>query len=211
MGVGAARFTHFFWGPAHFVLRGLAAADATSAAAARVARPILVVWCVVLAALVWNHDVGIWEDGLVRRMQASGVSPFAPVYEPNFPVAAARFLREVRLDGRLYNLPYWGGYLAYQLNPDYRISSDGRIELYGREIARDMNAIVANQDREALLAKYGFDVLVVDGRFFAPARPAADHWKLVFSEGSARVYLRDSERNAANFERCRAYAAGRTG
>ncbi len=211
MGVGAARFTHFFWAPAHFVLRGLAAADATSAAAARVARPLLVVWCVVLAALIWNHDVGLWQDGLVRRMRAAGIAPFAPVYEPNYPVGAARFLERVRLDGRMYNMPAWGGYLAFHLHPNYPISSDGRIELYGREIARDMNAIAANQDREALLAKYGFDFLVVDGRFFAPARPAAEHWRLVFSEGNARVYLRDSERNAANFERCRADAAARGG
>jgi len=208
MGVGAARFTHLFWAPAHFVLRGLAAGGE---GASRVARPLLIVWCVVLGVLIWNHDVGLWHAGLIRQMGASGIAPFAAVYEPNYPVGAARFLERVRLDGRMYNMPAWGGYLAFHLHPDYPISSDGRIELYGREIARDMNAIAANQDRESLLAKYGFDFLVVDGRFFAPARPAAEHWRLVFSEGNARVYLRDSERNAANFERCRADAAARGG
>lgn len=207
MGIGAARFTHLFWAPAQTVLRGLAAAPG----AARVARPLLIVWCVVLAVLIWNHDVGIWDEGLLRQMRAVGASPLDPVYEPNYPVAAARFLEEVRLEGRLYNLPAWGGYLAYHLYPDYKTSFDGRIELFGREIARDMIAIVSNQDREPLLAKYGFDILVVDGRFFAPARPAAEHWKLIFSKGAGRVYLRDWPRNAANFERCRAYAAAHPG
>src|SRR5262245_15123717 len=216
LGVAAARFTHFFWAPAFFVLRGVAAgappgasANAEGRGAWRAVRPLLVVWCVVLAALIANHDVGLWQPGLIRQMRAAGIDPFGEVYEPNYPVAAARFLKEAHLEGRMYNIPYWGGYLAYQLHPEYQISFDGRIELYGREVAQDMIGIVSNQDREARLAQSGFRFLVVDGRFFAPSRPAAEHWKLVFSDGAGQVYLRDTPENATNFERCRAYWAAR--
>ncbi|MFN0152541.1 MAG: hypothetical protein ACKVU1_17705 [bacterium] len=206
MAIAASRFAVFFFAQAHAVLRAVAAG-----ARSRAINAMLAVWIAALAALIWNHDVGMWEEGIVRQMSRAGVSAFAPVFEPNFPSGAVRFLKETRLDGRMFNIPRWGGYLTYHLYPDYKTSYDGRIDLFGGEISRDMMDAMENKEREAVFSKYGFDYLVVDSRFFAPARPPAEHWKLVFSEGSARIYLRETARNAANFDRCRAYYAAHGG
>lgn len=213
MAVAASRFAVFFFAQAHAVLRAVAGDAASNASIALTARAslairmLLGVWCVALAALIWNHDVGLWEPGIIRQMQSAGVGAFAPVFEPNFPASAVRFLDEARLEGRMFNIPRWGGYLTYHLYPDYKTSYDGRIDLFSPKVSRDMMDVMENRTREEILAEYGFDFLVVDSRFFAPSRPAADHWKLVFGDGSARVYLRDSARNDANFARCRAYYA----
>lgn len=206
MAFAASRFAVFFFAQAHAVLRAVA-----SGARSRATSAMLAVWTLALAALIWNHDVGLWEEGILRQMSRAGVGAFEPVFEPNFPSGAVRFLKETRLDGRMFNIPRWGGYLEYHLYPGYKTSYDGRIDLFGGEISRDMMDAMENKNREEVLAKYGFDYLVVDSRFFAPARAAAEHWKLVFSEGSARIYLRDTARNAANFERCRAYYAAHGG
>ena len=217
MAVAASRFAVFFFAQAHAALRAVAG-DATSggwvastARASLAIRMLLGAWCIALAALIWNHDVGLWEPGILQQMQSAGVGAFAPVFEPNFPASTVRFLDEAHLDGRMFNIPRWGGYLTYHLYPEYKTSYDGRIDLFTPKVSRDMMDVMENRRREEILAEYGFDFLVVDSRFFAPARPAAEHWKLVFSDGSARVFLRDSARNAANFERCRAYYAAHGG
>jgi hypothetical protein len=47
------------------------------------------------------------------------------------PVAAVEFLKSQHLPGPLYNRYGWGGYLIYQLYPDYRVYIDGRADVYG--------------------------------------------------------------------------------
>ena len=57
----------------------------------------------------------------------------------SFPIKAADFLRSrpVIERGRLMNTYNWGGYLIFRLHPSYRVSIDGRADLYG---ARAMDA-----------------------------------------------------------------------
>ncbi len=50
-----------------------------------------------------------------------------------FPVKAAGAIRQNRLPGPLYNAYAWGSFLTWYL-PDYPVSIDGRIEMYGRPI-----------------------------------------------------------------------------
>ena len=47
------------------------------------------------------------------------------------PVAAVEFLKSQRLPGPIYNRYGWGGYLIYQLYPEYRVYIDGRADVYG--------------------------------------------------------------------------------
>src|SRR6185503_3618155 len=47
------------------------------------------------------------------------------------PVAAVEFLKSQRLPGPIYNRYGWGGYLIYQLYPEYRVYIEGRADVYG--------------------------------------------------------------------------------
>jgi len=50
-----------------------------------------------------------------------------------FPVKACDFIRANQLPGPLFNTYYWGGFLTWYL-PEYPVSIDGRLNLYGDEI-----------------------------------------------------------------------------
>lgn len=50
-----------------------------------------------------------------------------------FPVKAADYIRQNHLQGPLYNAQAWGGFLTWYL-PEYPVSIDGRIEMYGPRI-----------------------------------------------------------------------------
>ena len=63
--------------------------------------------------------------------------PSAPILRSliakEFPVKAADFIRGHRLLPPLYNAHAWGAFLTWYL-PEYPVSIDGRIEMYGRAI-----------------------------------------------------------------------------
>jgi hypothetical protein len=50
-----------------------------------------------------------------------------------FPVKACDLIRTNQLPGPLFNTYYWGGFLTWYL-PEYPVSIDGRVNLYGDEI-----------------------------------------------------------------------------
>jgi len=50
-----------------------------------------------------------------------------------FPVKACDYIRANQLPGPLFNTYYWGGFLMWYL-PEYPVSIDGRLNLYGAEI-----------------------------------------------------------------------------
>ena len=57
---------------------------------------------------------------------------FKTVLGKNFPVQAADYIRENHLPQPLFNARDWGGFLTWYL-PEYPVSIDGRIDLYGDE------------------------------------------------------------------------------
>jgi hypothetical protein len=62
-----------------------------------------------------------------------------------FPVKAVNFIHQSRLPGPLYNTFDWGGFLTWYM-PDYPVAIDGRTDLYGDAIDRQM---IASQNGDA--------------------------------------------------------------
>ena len=61
----------------------------------------------------------------------------------NFPVRACDYIRANHLPPPLFNAYDWGGFLTWYL-PDYPVSIDSRVELYGEEInSRHFKLIIA--------------------------------------------------------------------
>jgi len=54
-----------------------------------------------------------------------------------WPVAAIQFMQSHPLPRELYNSYDWGGYLIWKLYPQYRVSIDGRAEVYGDELTAE--------------------------------------------------------------------------
>jgi len=61
------------------------------------------------------------------------------------PVDAVRWIKDNRPDGLMFNSYNWGGYLIWQLWPDYDVYVDGRTDLYDDAFLRDYLKVVAAQ------------------------------------------------------------------
>lgn len=134
-----------------------------------------------------------------------------------------RFLRDARLEGRLYQPFNLGGFLGYWLAPRLTTFIDGRLDHVPAEVLDDYLAIrrasltgPTGALRERL-DRWGIDL------FFADAFPAEwyenrvsgthlrrlPEWIRIYASRSHAIYLRRNPRNRANLERVVAYYASR--
>ncbi len=116
-------------------------------------------WCVVLPAIAviadavadWRPAAGAhtrsqpwtWETPLAATLvlvvflAAIVRLPASPVLMKQvsraFPVKACDYIRANQLPGPIFNAYHWGGFLAWYL-PEYPVSIDSRVNLYGDEI-----------------------------------------------------------------------------
>lgn len=116
------------------------------------------------------------------------------------PVAAAGWLAANPQPGRMFNLQSWGSYLEFRLGPQVKPAVDSRIELLPAERWHDYLAIAAGRwDAERLLDRWGVDY-VVTGERRTPSLTAflaaSGRWRLAFSHGDERVFVRVAPRTA---------------
>jgi hypothetical protein len=110
------------------------------------------------------------------------------------PAAAAAWLAANPQPGRMFNYQPWGSYLELRLGPAVQVGFDSRIEVppAGRW-ARYEAVVTGRWDTERLLGQWGVDH-VVTSRRGTPALiellEASGRWRLAFSNGDERVYLR---------------------
>jgi hypothetical protein len=108
------------------------------------------------------------------------------------PVAAVEFLKSQRLPGPIYNRYGWGGYLIYQLYPEYRVFIDGRADVYGDAFfAEAMQTYDGAGDWAGSLDRYGIKTVLI-----SPDAPLASllrndrSWKVVYEDNDAIIFSR---------------------
>jgi hypothetical protein len=114
--------------------------------------------------------------------------------EQRFPVQAVDYLAE-NLDARpVFSPDRWGGYLIYRLYPKVAAAVDDRHDLYGSEFLKQYLKIVRGEGGwEAALENLHPEWVVVP-----PDSPLAGllkqngEWKLVYEDGTAEIFRRES-------------------
>lgn len=109
------------------------------------------------------------------------------------PVAAVEFLKSQHLPGPIYNRYGWGGYLIYQLYPEYRVYIDGRADVYGDAFfAEAMRTYDGAGDWASSLDRHGIRTVLI-----SPDAPLAsllrnDHakWRVVYEDTDAIIFTR---------------------
>jgi len=123
-------------------------------------------------------------------------------WEAARPAGAIRFLEAHQVIGPIFNTVDQGGYLMWQLGPNRRIFTDGR--LLNGTVAADARRIAYNipgsRTPLQLLDQYGVQAILIAAFDYptgsphfliaALADPAQTQWKLVYQDGQAMVYLR---------------------
>ena len=108
------------------------------------------------------------------------------------PVAAVEFLKSQRLPGPIYNRYGWGGYLIYQLYPEYRVYIDGRADVYGDAFfteAMQMYDGVGNWKEP--LDRYGIQTVIIDPNVALSAALRNDNeWSNVYEDNQAVIFRR---------------------
>jgi len=108
------------------------------------------------------------------------------------PVAAVEFLKSQHLPGPIYNRYGWGGYLIYQLYPEYRVYIDGRADVYGDAFfteAMQMYDGVGNWKEP--LDRYGVQTVIIDTNVALSTALRNDNdWSKVYEDDQAVIFRR---------------------
>ncbi len=109
------------------------------------------------------------------------------------PVAAVEFLKSQRLPGPIYNRYGWGGYLIYQLYPEYRVYIDGRADVYGDAFfAEAMRVYDGAGDWSSSLDRRGINTVLIspDAPLASLLRNDEGKWKVVYEDNDAIIFTR---------------------
>lgn len=104
-------------------------------------------------------------------------------YPENFPEKECDFILRAKLPGKLFNLDYYAGYLIWRLSPiPYQVYSDSRFDIFGSDIAREANRIIACEPGwEEILEERGVNlVLIPTGKVLAVELGKSDEWSCVY-------------------------------
>ncbi|MGQ9583984.1 MAG: hypothetical protein ACUVXG_01115 [Anaerolineae bacterium] len=109
-----------------------------------------------------------------------------------FPVGAARFIRQERLPREMFNPYNWGGFLVWELYPDYPVFVDGRTDLYDDPFLRRYLRVVWGQPGwEEVLREAGVHFALVEaGSLLDQWLGTCEGWRLAYRDDLAAVWVR---------------------
>lgn len=107
-----------------------------------------------------------------------------------FPVAAVDWINANQPDGELFNTFDWGGYLMWEA-PDYRVSVDGRTDVYDEYLEVYYDTIRALPGWEDELDREGVSTVLLErGLPLAAAMEDAPGWRRSYVDPVAVVFTR---------------------
>ena len=126
-----------------------------------------------------------------------------------FPAAAVSFLQKTSPTARVFNYYGWSGYLSWQLPgasvfmPVEHISGDVN-RAYEDAVWSEGTGVDGIAVWESILLAYGLDTVIMPGMSPVSANiypltvglAGSRHWRLVYSDETANVFMRDSASNA---------------
>jgi hypothetical protein len=105
-----------------------------------------------------------------------------------FPAGAVDFLRREGRQGKLWNPYGWGGYLIWHLYPQFRVSIDGRMAVYGPDRFRDhLTVDQLGPGWQEVLARHEADAVIVASKTALAAVLQASGWEVRFEDKVAVV------------------------
>lgn len=143
------------------------------------------------AAAAMIASIALIVGPVSLSIAGTAVSLGAPS-QRGYPSAGAEFVREHFAGRRMFNDYNSGGYLIYKLYPDVPVFVDGRTDFYGNALLKDyLHIDRADPGWEALLTKYGVEVILIDKQLpLAKALAGDAGWQQQFAGEMEVVYAR---------------------
>jgi len=123
----------------------------------------------------------------------------------NYPSGAVHFLKQNRLSGNMFNPYDWGGYLIWQLYPDYKVFTDGRElqeEIFWQHVSimkGSSQTFGGIPEWKLYLEAYGINFIItysVDSFSWSliPLVSALlydEEWQLIYLDKNSLIFVRD--------------------
>jgi hypothetical protein len=110
------------------------------------------------------------------------------------PTKLAQFLGKGEVPAPIFNYMEWGGYLAWELYPRYRMFVDGRFEARKVEVWNDYLSVSRGRaDWQKTLDRYGVKTLVLNKEFHDDLIPLVAQdttWRKVYEDKAGIVFTR---------------------
>jgi hypothetical protein len=115
------------------------------------------------------------------------------------PIGAINFIEQNHLLPNMFNPMDWGGYLSYQLYPQYKIAADYRIHIYSEGFLEDYFKIKkARSGWREVFDKYKINFVIWNKESCLTQVLMIDkNWKLVYNDKVAVVFIRNCPGNEA--------------
>lgn len=109
-----------------------------------------------------------------------------------YPAAAVDFIANNNLPQPMFNEYVWGGYLIWRLYPNYRVSMDGRADVYGDDLIDEFLSVHDGEPkwRESLDRRGVRTVLVQPDVPLASLLRVDAGWQKVFEDQSSIIFVR---------------------
>ena len=154
--------------------------------------PLSIILTIVLIAVINNSD--LFRSGIKAN---------------NYPQGAVKFLKANRIPGNMFNPYVWGGYLIWELYPDYKVFIDGR-GLIGEVFFQEVKILQAyprqfqgKPEWQNMLNAYNVNFILTfsvdnfSGRLvplvYALLNDA--EWRLIYMDNLSLIFIRDLPEN----------------
>jgi hypothetical protein len=102
------------------------------------------------------------------------------------PVGAIQYLKGTRPDGPLFNSYTWGGYLIWDVWPEYLTYVDGRTDLFDDQVLSDYLAVWNGEEGwEEILGTSGVRLALIEPHAPVVGEMKAAGWRLLYSDQQA--------------------------
>jgi hypothetical protein len=103
-------------------------------------------------------------------------------YSRNAPVAAAQYIKDYQLTGRMFNSYNWGGYLIWNLR-EYPVFVDGRTDLYSDELLSEwLNTVNASDGWQHTLEKWNIGLVLIEPSWPLAKTLPTEGWRVLFED-----------------------------
>ena len=111
--------------------------------------------------------------------------------DERYPTNAVEFMQQHNIQGRLFNVYHWGGYIEWKA-PDVKPFYDGRTDIFVHNGTFDEGLRVAGvKEPFEVLNKYGIEyVLFETGTPLAYLLDHSAEWKVIYADSLAKLYQR---------------------
>jgi hypothetical protein len=123
--------------------------------------------------------------------------------EKRKPVEAVEFLKRENIPGNMFNRDEFGDYIIYAAWPEYKVFIDGRVEILGPEgLMEFLKVMRIKPGMDEVFKKYDINWIIFgSGTSLSYFLLQSDDWRLIYSDGVANIFVRNSIENKGLIEK----------